>query len=116
MGVIGLQKNTLAGHSDAAVDSGIANHSRRAGQLVMPELAAGPRIQRETLVGGGHVHDAVYDHRRHFQPSLARNRKHPLRCEPCDIVLVDLSERGVAVTAGIAVVGWPVRLGSDLST
>ena len=115
MGVIGLQKNAVAGHSDAAVDSGIANHSRRAGQLVMPELAAGPRIQRETLVGGGHVHDAVHDHRRHFQPSRARNRSHPLRCQPGDIVLVDLRQRGVAVAAGIAIVGWPVRLGSDLS-
>src|SRR5437016_13263700 len=115
MGVIGLQKNAVAGHSDAAVDSGIANHSRRGGQLIMPELAAGSRIQREALVGGGHVHDAIHDHWGHFQPSRARNRKHPLRCEPGDIVLVDLSERGVAVASGIAIVGWPVRLGSDLS-
>src|SRR6266849_7318736 len=62
VGVIGLHENAAAGHSYAAVVSGIANHTLCPGPLVMPELAAGPGIQRVALVGGRHVHDAVHHH------------------------------------------------------
>src|SRR5438445_11758207 len=49
MGVIGFQKNALACHSAAAVESGIANYYRRGDQLLLPERAAGSAIQREAL-------------------------------------------------------------------
>ena len=68
--VVGDHEHAVAGDGDAAVDAagGVAGQALRARAPVVPDPPSGAGVERIALVGGGHVHDAVHHHRRHFQP------------------------------------------------
>src|SRR5262249_3478273 len=59
--VIGDHKHAVSGDANAAIDAAgrVADQSSRPRALVMPDLAAGSRVQRIAFVRAGHIHDAI---------------------------------------------------------
>ena len=90
--VIGDHEEPIAGNGGAAIDAagGVADEAFRARTLVVPDFPARSRVERIALVGGGDVHHAFGDDRRHLQTVRIAQAVHPLRRERRGVALVDL--------------------------
>ena len=117
MGVVGRHEQAIAGHGHAAIDAARrhADQAARARPAVVPDLAAAAGVERVEVVGGGDVHHAVHDHRRHLQLRGVRQAENPVRRQPRRVRRGDLRERAVAVAVRVAVIGGPVGLRRHLA-
>ena len=113
--VVRLHEHAIARDGNAAVRAAAGGQVRRARPPVVPDPPAAPGIEREAFVDPRHVHDPARDGRRDLQVTCVREREHPRHREPADGVPVDLRQRRVAVPAGIAVVGGPIRSGGHFA-
>ncbi len=112
MRVVGRHEDALAADCDAAIDASGRNTGQptRARAPVVPDLAPTAGIECVEIVRRADVHQAVHDDRRHLHLRHVGQREDPLRREARDIVSRDLSQRAVAVSAGLAVVCRPAAL------
>ena len=114
MRIVGRHEHAIAGEGGAPV--GVAGDGTRCARaLEVPDLPSAAGVEREALVGSGHVHDAVHDQRRALEPARLGDGEHPTGREPRDVGLVDLRERRVAVAAGVPVVGGPRGFRGDFA-
>src|SRR6185436_10720979 len=77
--------------------------------LEVPDLAAGPRVDRPHVIGNRYVGNAVDDERRTLDRTGAGRRQPvaPGKTEVLDVVGVDLGERAEPPAGVVAVVGRP---------
>ena len=65
------------GHSTVFTRGRVAHESLRAGTSVVPDVAARGGVQGVDLIGPGHVHHTVHDHRSHLEPPGIGNGEEP---------------------------------------
>ena len=109
MRVVCHEKDARAEHRDAAIetDRGVAAQTRRARAREAPDLAAGRRVDRRHLIGGGDVHDAVEHERRHLVVEAAHG-VNPLQRQVPHVRCRNLRERAVTVSIEPSVIRRPV--------
>ena len=83
MGIVGHNKEPVAGPSDATIDAGCpsARDPFGARPFEVPQHAAIAGIERIALIAAGYVHNAFDHQRRHLQKGSARKGEGPLRNE-----------------------------------
>src|SRR5689334_23021057 len=110
MSVIGLPVDTGMPYGDSAtkVAGGIVNQTGGDRPDVMPDHTAGTGVQRVSIVGGGHEHDAVYNYRCDLEPVRVAGMEHPLRPQFAHVAQVNLGEFAIAAPGEISVIGEPV--------
>ena len=89
-------------HADAALADVVALRFAE----VVPDDAAGARIQRPDVIGRREIQDAVDFERRRFDGRRVQLR-HPGQRQLADVRLIDLRQRAVAAAGVIAVVSGP---------
>src|SRR5207237_4295082 len=108
----GNHEHALARNGHAPVDApgGVADEVFGSWTLVVPDLAARPRIERVALVGAGHIHHAVDDDWRHLQARGVGQAEDPPGNHPRHVARRDLHEGAVPAAGGLAVVTGPIGL------
>ena len=109
----GRQKvEPVAVHADAALADEVA---ALIFEIVLPDMLAGARVDREDVVGDGEVQNAVHQQRRGLDGRTADaalrtdagDAVHPLDLQQIDVGLVDLVEIAEAPARVIAVIRRP---------
>ncbi len=104
---VSFEENSVSSDAYASITSTTCCHARLARRFEMPDLASCPSIQCVTLIGGGYVHDPLRHYGRDLQMSGVRNCENPFRCQPAEIVFIDLGQRGEPISSGVAIISRP---------
>src|SRR5262245_14448799 len=110
--MISHYENAITCHAHATIDStsSIADQPLGSRPLVMPDFAAGARVERIAFVGTRDVHDAVDHDRCYLQTWCIGETENPLCCETANIAFIDLRKSAVTAARIRTVVARPIGL------
>src|ERR1700674_4670798 len=110
MRIICFEVNLVAPDTDATIVMlrGVVDQALGDGASVMPDGAAGARVESESVVRGGHEHDAVDDNGRDVEIISGAHVKNPLRAETGNIFRSDFGKSAEASPGVVAIVRNPV--------
>ncbi len=126
MGIVGDHENLVAKNRGAAIctQRRVSYEPGRARTRILPDGAAGDRVQRERRMRAGDVHDTFGNNRSHFQPEVFHvlvkvrrvgeklrpqgDREYPFRRQLTHIGRVDLSQFAVPIPTEFSIVSEPV--------
>src|ERR1700687_2249613 len=110
MRIICFEVNLVAPDTDATIVMlrGVVDQAFGDGARIMPDGAAGARVESESVVRGGHEHDAVDDNGRDLEIISGAHVKNPLRAETGNIFRSDFGKSAEASPGVVAIVRNPV--------
>jgi hypothetical protein len=113
--VIRFKKNSVVpdAHSPIVVLRSVVDEAFRYWARVVPNRSPSARVQRISVVCGGHKHHAPDHHRRYFEITYVAHVKDPLRLQLGDVSRSNFRQPTEAVSGIVAVIGEPIRTGGQ---